>query len=475
MNLSRALSLHSKDIVAFVGAGGKTTAMVRLGAELAAAGQHIILTTTTRIYPPSPGQADDLIVEPDAGRLRRRVVESLAEHRRVVVAARYLADEGKLLGIDPDQVADLVALDAADAVLVEADGARGHPFKAPAPHEPVIPLSTTLVVMVAGMEAVGQPLAIAAHRSETVSALTGARLEEAITPELVARLLIHPQGGLKNVPPGARVVALLNQVEGEARQEAARQIARLLLNWKLATTISAHGVEALVGATPARASTQIVHSVSLASVASEDPVSEVYRRVSAVVLAAGASRRFGQPKQLLDWGGQPLVAHVVDVVLASQVNEVVVVVGHAGEAVRETLVGRPVKIVFNPDWEQGQSTSMQAGLKALGPETGAALFVLADQPGLTAAIIDRLLRRYRETLASIVLPAYQGRRGNPVLFDRSLFDELMAIRGDQGGRALIARYPVEQVEMDEVAVVQDIDTVVDYEVLRSHINGNVAT
>ncbi|OGO39985.1 MAG: hypothetical protein A2Z04_04215, partial [Chloroflexi bacterium RBG_16_57_9] len=353
-----------------------------------------------------------------------------------------------LLGINPDQVADLLAtfaslsagLDAIDAVLVEADGARGQPLKAPAAYEPVIPAVTTLAVLVAGMASIGQPVAVATHRPETVSALTGIGLNDLITPELVARLLAHPQGGLKNIPPTARVVVLLNQVETEERLQAARKVAQLLLNWRV------DGVEASAGGGPAIAVTPIIGSVALAAVASEDPVHEVHRRITAVVLAAGGSRRFGRPKQLLDWCGQPMIAHVVDKVVecvssGAGVTEIVVVVGHAAAAVGEALRGRPVRIVFNPDWAQGQSTSMRVGLKALGPEIGAALFILADQPGLTPAIIARIIQRYRETLAPIILPTFQGRRGNPVLFDRSLFDELMAIEGDQGGRTLFALYP----------------------------------
>lgn len=470
MRLSRALGLSSKEVVAFVGAGGKTTAMVRLGAELAAANQRVVLTTTTRIFPPSPGHFDELIVEPDPEKLLRRVVDSLAEHRRVVVAAQYLADEGKLLGINPDQGADLLALDTVDAILVEADGARGQPLKAPAAYKPVIPAVTTLAVIVAGMASIGQPVAIATHRPENVVALTGAGSNDLITPELVARLLAHPQGGLKNVPLTTRVVVLLNQVEAEERLQAARKVAQLLLNWKV------EGVEASAGSGPVKAMTPIIGGVALAAVASEDPVREVHRRIAAVVLAAGGSRRFGRPKQLLDWHGQPMVAHVVDKVLecvssGTGVTEIVVVVGHAAEAVEEALRGRPVRIVFNPDWEQGQSTSMRMGLKALGPEIGAVLFILADQPGLAPAIFERIIQRYRETLVPIVLPTFQGRRGNPVLFDRSLFDELIAIEGDQGGRKLFALYPPEPVEVDDAAVVQDIDTVADYEVMtKSHIS-----
>ncbi|MBC8248398.1 MAG: TIGR01457 family HAD-type hydrolase, partial [Anaerolineales bacterium] len=127
--------------------------------------------------------------------------------------------------------------------------------------------------------------------------------------------------------------------------------------------------------------------------------------------------------------------------------------------------GRPVQVVVNEKWKSGLSSSVRAGLAAVKPEVGAALFVLADQPGVTAEVIAKLVERYRETRASIVVPTYRGRRGNPVLFDRALFAELMKVKGDQGGRQLIAEHgdQVEEIEVQTEAIFTDIDTPDDYQ------------
>jgi probable selenium-dependent hydroxylase accessory protein YqeC len=133
-------------------------------------------------------------------------------------------------------------------VINEADGARTLPFKAPADHEPVIPSNTTLVVVMVGIDAVGQPLdATHVHRPEQVAALTGARLGDPLTPEQIAAVLTHPQGGLKSVPPHARVVALINKVQTATEAETARYLADLLL---MAPRIQAVAIGAVQQADP---------------------------------------------------------------------------------------------------------------------------------------------------------------------------------------------------------------------------------
>jgi molybdenum cofactor cytidylyltransferase len=194
----------------------------------------------------------------------------------------------------------------------------------------------------------------------------------------------------------------------------------------------------------------------------EDRESRV--QVAAVVLAAGGSARMGQPKQLLAIDGQPMVRRVARAVCEAGLDQVVVVTGaHAGEVGR-ALAGLPVQLAHNRDWQEGMSTSLREGLDALRPEIQAALIVLADQPALTARLLGSLVAHYRATGAPIVAPVLQGKRGNPVLFDRELFDELLAVEGDQGGRAVLTRHAaqVEPVKVDDPAVFFDVDTLQDY-------------
>jgi 4-nitrophenyl phosphatase len=195
------------------------------------------------------------------------------------------------------------------------------------------------------------------------------------------------------------------------------------------------------------------------------PMTNPQSAVAAIVLAAGESQRFGHTKQLLPVGDKTMIQHVVDIVLDSPLEQVIVVLGCRAAEIRASIADRPIQVVVNAKWRSGLSSSVQAGLSAVRPEVGAALFVLADQPGVTTGVITKLVERYRETRAPIVVPTHRGRRGNPVLFDRSLFAELMEVKGDQGGRRLIAEYgdELEEVEVETEAIFTDIDTTDDYQ------------
>jgi molybdenum cofactor cytidylyltransferase len=187
-------------------------------------------------------------------------------------------------------------------------------------------------------------------------------------------------------------------------------------------------------------------------------------QVAGILLAAGGSTRMGKLKQLLPLGGRPMVSHAASALCKASLAQVVVVLGAQADEVQRALGELPVEFVINEAWTEGISTSLRAGMRALRPEIEAALIALADQPGLTPALLRAIVARYRETRAAILAPFYQGRRGNPVLFDRVMFSELLQIRGDEGGRELLARYGdrLERLDTDDSAAVLDVDTPYDY-------------
>ena len=191
-------------------------------------------------------------------------------------------------------------------------------------------------------------------------------------------------------------------------------------------------------------------------------------RVAALVLAAGASSRMGRPKQLLDWNGRPLVRAAAEVALAARLNPLLVVVGGAQAEMADALAGLPLRIIANPDYAAGQSTSLRAGIAALDHDTDAVVVLLADQPFVTAAIVEQIVSEWNASRAAIVAPTYAGQRGNPVLFARAVFPELLAIQGDQGARAVLAadRARVHLVAFDDPRPLADIDTPEDYARLR---------
>jgi molybdenum cofactor cytidylyltransferase len=190
--------------------------------------------------------------------------------------------------------------------------------------------------------------------------------------------------------------------------------------------------------------------------------------IGAIILAAGESRRMGGPKQLLPVGGRPMVRLVAEAVCAASLAQVVVVIGARSEAVGQAVAGLPVELVVNERWQEGMTASLHAGLRALRPEIEAAVVVLADQPWLTAELIQALARCYWASGAPVVTPFYRGQRGRPVLFDRALFPELLAATDSKGRREIIARHrdQMARVEVEDPAVFRDIDTRQDYEKIR---------
>ncbi|WP_448187664.1 NTP transferase domain-containing protein [Azospirillum sp. sgz301742] len=185
-------------------------------------------------------------------------------------------------------------------------------------------------------------------------------------------------------------------------------------------------------------------------------------RIAAIVLAAGRSSRMGGTNKLLaDVHGVPLVARTVDAALASSARPVVVVTGHQGEAVRAALAGRPVTFADNPDFADGLSTSLRAGLAALPAEVDGALVCLGDMPAVAPGVLDRLIAAYNPTEGrAICLPVAHGRRGNPVLWDRSFFADMARVTGDTGAKHLIGQNTEQvcEVTVEQNGVLDDVDT-----------------
>ncbi|MCO6453298.1 MAG: putative selenium-dependent hydroxylase accessory protein YqeC [Caldilineales bacterium] len=442
MDLSHALRVELGSVVAFTGAGGKTTAMLRLGRELAATELTVIATATTRLGIDQLQLFPGFLIDPD----RHAVANILAKHRFIAIVRELDASQGKALGFGPERIAALREI--ADVVLVEADGSRRFPLKAPAEHEPVIPPDATHVVCCAHLAALGQPLdADHVHRPEIVARLTGLNLGDAITPAAFARLLLHPDGPARGVPKGAGRYFLLNGVDQmieDSRLKIEEEPSRGASIFDVQSLVfpdATHRLALRLGAAPG------INSALFAQAAHEPPVLASYGKTTAVVLAAGASTRFGSPKQLADWQGQPLIRHVVMQALAAPVQQVIVVLGAYFDEIAPVLAGLPVSLLYNPDWRQGQSASMQAGLRACDPQTQAALFMLGDQPHQPASLTTAMIETHRRTLAPIVWPEHEGRRGNPVLFDRALFGRLHQVEGDRGGRALFEQFGAQTVRV----------------------------
>lgn len=191
------------------------------------------------------------------------------------------------------------------------------------------------------------------------------------------------------------------------------------------------------------------------------PETEGAPRVAAVILAAGRSRRMGGPNKLVATvGGRPLVRIAAEAALASRAESVVVVTGHRADEVATALDGLETRLVHNPDYAEGLSTSLKAGIAALPEDVDGAVVMLADMPGVDAQTIDQLIESFDpESGALVVLPTFQGKRGNPVLWSKRLFPELLTVEGDTGGRHLLGTHRDAVVEVETGrAVAVDVDT-----------------
>ncbi|NKQ34811.1 MAG: putative selenium-dependent hydroxylase accessory protein YqeC [Chloroflexi bacterium] len=462
-DLRQALGLHGRNhLISIVGGGGKTSLMFALARALPG---RVVLTTTTRIFAAQMKLATAVCYAADLSSLD----EYLSQFGSCLVVGEVQGE--KAFGVPPDLPGQLLARPDVDFVLVEADGSRMRPIKAPAEHEPVIPPETTLVVPVMGLDALDGPIGEVAHRPELVLAVIGDRYsvsgnrlsvvgercsvvgdqlavseERVLTAEEAAVLLTHPRGGLKNAPPGARVIPFINKVETDEQLTAARQIAYHVLR------LTHH----------ASRITQVV----LGAVQSDQPVREVHSRVTAVVLAAGQSSRMGQVKQLLPWGETTVLGQTIRNLKGTAVHDILVISGHEANKVETIALREGVHAIRNRQYESGEMiSSLQRAVRQLPEWVTAVLVILADQPMVPPEVIDQLLFAYWQGMGSLIAPVFDGRRGNPVLIGRDHFAELLTLTPDEAPRTLLQRHPADLhlVSVSSAAVLHDLDSPEDYE------------
>jgi molybdenum cofactor cytidylyltransferase len=432
VKLTAALRLSSAPRVAIVGGGGKTTTMFTLARE---ATSPVIVAATAHMAIEQLALADQHFFANTPADLIARVSQLPAG---ITFFTGSENTSSKTIGLTPETAH--AVKDLADRyhapLFIEADGSKCLPLKAPAEHEPPIPDFVDSVVYVVGLSGLGQPLDVDhVHRPERFARLSGLSIGEAVTPEAIAKVLGDPSGGLKNVPPTARRSAVLNQADTPELQAQAQVIARQLL--------------------PA------YHAVAIAALKYQQ-VFAVHEPTAAIILAAGASTRMGQPKPLLLWRGEPFIRHVARTAVRAGLSPVVIVAGAHTAEMRAAVADLPVLVIHNPDWEAGQSTSVRRGLRALPDTIGSAVFLLADQPHIPIELVKALTDQHAQAWAPIVAPLIAERRGNPVLFDRATFADLQSLTGDVGGRAVFAKHPIAYVPWHDASLLLDVDTPEDY-------------
>ncbi len=339
MRLLDGVRADTRSRIAFVGAGGKTTAMFSLARQFPV---PVICLNTAHLAVEQARLADKHIILTDPGAVESAIT---SVEKGVLLLTGPTDGRGRLLGLAEPITAEIcrVADRLGLPVLVEADGSRLRPLKAPAAHEPPIPLWVNQVVVTVGLSALGKPLNEEnVFRPEIFSIISGAKMGERITLDHLKKVVLDPQGGLKNIPIEANKTLLVNQVDTWNGAEAE-------LHAELQPYLPAYD-RVLLGSVQCEPEKQISHR---------------HEAVGGVILAAGGSLRMGAIKQLLPWRGKPLVRHVTEMALAARLSPVVIVTGAAADEVQAALTGLPVIFAMNESWESGQASSVRAGIEAL--------------------------------------------------------------------------------------------------------------
>jgi len=248
MSLKDALGLESNQMVALIGAGGKTTTLFRLAKEIRDDGGKVLVTTTTKIFKPNRPHVDRLFLVQDVDAFQQEISNVTAP---AIIGAGYgVDDDGKLLGLRPAWLDQLQHGKLFDSILVEADGAASRPFKVPAELEPVIPSSCHVAIWVIAIKTLGKSLhPDSVHRAERAVALLGVPQGTELTKEHVLQLVKHPKGCLKDVPAGSRKVALINQADSPDEIQKAKELANALVHLGLERAV----ITSYVGEDPVKA------------------------------------------------------------------------------------------------------------------------------------------------------------------------------------------------------------------------------
>jgi molybdenum cofactor cytidylyltransferase len=186
--------------------------------------------------------------------------------------------------------------------------------------------------------------------------------------------------------------------------------------------------------------------------------------ISAILLGAGESKRMGKNKLLLPWGKKTIFEHCLQTLLRSEVKEVIIVINDRLKEFIRPIHAQKIKVVINPHYQRGLSTSIRRGVQAIAPGSEGVLIALGDQPFIKTRTINAMIKAFAQGRKGILIPSFRGKRGNPVIFHRRFRRELLRLKGDVGGKSIIENHPGEilDIPLKSAGVVKDIDLWEDY-------------
>lgn len=439
MKLQQAFGIQRGEVVSFIGAGGKTSALVGLGYELMEAGWRVLATTTTTL------DEEQLLFMPhtlhrDVG--REAISAALSEYGFVFLYDHIL--NGQVYGVPLGYLHQLLDQVDSDVLLIEADRANGLPLKAPYADEPVIPDVTSLVISVASLKALDQPLDDShIYNAQAMIDKFGFYPGSSVRSPWIAQVLRDESLGLRGIPDKVRVMAFINQTppSGYLRGRA-RRIAKLILK------------------------TPRIDGVALGSVRGANPVSEVQRPVGAVVLASDPSLDNGQAASLMRWNqGKTIIEHVIEQLVRARIDPIVVVTGDKAANVKRCIKPFDITVVHDKAHKLGNPlTALQAGLEAMPSQIASSLLVMGNQPRLQASVLYQLLAAYAEGSGNWILPRHNGQYGFPMLIGREHWSAFLEAEHPQTIVALRMAKPHQHtsVHVNTDSIMNHIESLDDY-------------
>lgn len=449
MRLNEAFEVVRGDVVAFIGAGGKTSALIGLGYELLDKQWRVLATTSSSIH------EEQLQLMPHAMRYDanpEQISLALSEHGFV-----FLYDSiqnGKVYGPAIEWTRQVLDTIDSDILLIEADAAAGRLLKVPMQDEPRIPLEATLIVSLASLGVLDKPLdAEHVYNPQPIIDKYGFYEGGNVRSAWIAQILRDEEFGLRGIPEKARVVVFINQTpEVGYLRGRARMIARMVLK------------------------SSRVHSVALGSVRAANPVYELQRSVGAIVLAAGQASRMGEAKVLLPWTKQhTIIEHIIHRLIRARIDHINVITGWYADEVAEQVKAMEATPVHNKAYKTGEMvSSLKAGLRAMPDNVAAALIVLGDQPRIQPKVIYEVMKAYAEGKGDLIIPSYRMQRGHPILIGRKYWSEFLELRNYQSPREVVNAHAddITYIKVNTDSVLRDVDTPEDYEAERKRAGLN---
>ena len=435
MNLTDLKLFTNSDLVAWVGAGGKSTLIFTLANTLY---EKCIITTSTHLSFDQISTADHFTEINSTEQFDSLDLEKY-EGTHLITGPESQIEPGKVTGIKQEIFYSLLnkCKKINLPVFIESDGSKNKPLKAPAKHEPAIPKGVNKVCVVVGLSAIGKQLTHeAVHRPELFSSLIKKPLGSKITWNDIYKLVINEEGSQKAIPINTEKYLFLNQSD---------QIINKNKLYNLALKCKSHFDHVLI--------------TNYDQTENNIEVEAHFGKIGCVLLAAGESKRFGSPKQLASWHNLTFIENILNEVSKTCLNPIVVVTGAYHDVIHPYLVKyQNIVNLYNPEWKSGQSSSVKSGLLFLKDNVEAIVFLLVDQPQIDHNMINKVVINFACSKPDIILHKYKNNNRHPVLFSKNTFYDLKKIQGDSGGKQLFNKYIPFEIIIEDPYLALDFDS-----------------